>query len=132
MKKIIGTDKAPKAIGPYSQAVISQSSGLIFTAMQIGLDPETGELKGDGIESQTKQAIENLKSILSEAGSGLDKVVKATLYLTDLADFTKVNDLYSEYFNIDYPARAAIEVSNLPKGALIGIEMIANEDFCKK
>ncbi len=125
MKKIIRTDKAPEAIGPYSQAVISKKSGLIFTAMQIGLDPQTGELKGGDIESQTRQTFENLKSILNEAGSCFDNVVKATLYLADMDDFVKVNDLYSEYFSRDYPARAAIEAAKLPKNALIGIELVA-------
>ncbi len=125
MKKIIRTDNAPEAIGPYSQAVISKKSGLIFTAMQIGLDRQTGELKGDDIESQTRQTFENLKSILDEAGSCFDNVVKATLYLADIDDFVKVNDLYSEYFSRDYPARAAIEAAQLPKNALIGIELVA-------
>jgi len=124
MKKIIKTDKAPEAIGPYSQAVKS-SAGLIFTAMQIGLDPSSGELKGDDIISQTRQTFDNLKNILEAAGSGLDNVVKATLYLSDLSHFAKVNELYSEYFRKDFPARAAIEVAKLPKGALIGIEMTA-------
>jgi 2-iminobutanoate/2-iminopropanoate deaminase len=124
MKKIIKTDKAPEAIGPYSQAVKS-ATGLIFTAMQIGLDPSSGELKGDDIETQSRQVFENLKNILEEAGSGFDKVIKATLYLTNLADFAKVNELYSGYFSKDFPARGAVEVTKLPKGALIGIEMIA-------
>ena len=124
MKKIIKTDKAPEAIGPYSQAV-KGVTGLIFTAMQIGLDPSSGELKGDDIETQSRQVFENLKNILEAAGSGFDKVVKVTLYLTDLTNFGRVNELYSEYFNTDYPARAAVEVSKLPKGALIGIEMMA-------
>jgi 2-iminobutanoate/2-iminopropanoate deaminase len=124
MKKIIKTDKAPEAIGPYSQAVICKS-GLIFTAMQIGLDPDNGELKGDDIESQTRQAFENLKNILEAAGSGLENVVKSTLYFTDLSKFALVNELYAEYFSKDFPARAAVEVTNLPKGALIGIEMVA-------
>lgn len=124
MKKIIKTDKAPKAIGPYSQAVKSVS-GLIFTAMQIGLDPSSGELKGDDIESQTRQTFDNLKNILEAAGSGFANVVKSTLYFTNLSDFARVNELYSEYFSDNFPARAAVEVAKLPKGALIGIEMIA-------
>ena len=124
MKKIIKTDKAPEAIGPYSQAVKS-ATGLIFTAMQIGLDPSSGELNGDDIETQTRQTFDNLKNILEAAGSGLSNVVKATLYLSDLDDFAKVNELYSEYLNKDFPARAAMEIAKLPRGALIGIEMIA-------
>lgn len=124
MKKIISTDKAPKAIGPYSQGVIS-SSGLIFTAMQIGLDPSTGEFKGDDIESQTRQVFSNLKNILQAAGSGLENVVKSTLYLTDLGNFTRVNEIYAEYIKMDFPARGAIEAAGLPKGALIAMEMIA-------
>ncbi|UCE67409.1 MAG: reactive intermediate/imine deaminase [Candidatus Zixiibacteriota bacterium] len=124
MKKITRTDKAPEALGPYSQAV-KCSSGIIFTAMQIGLDPGTGELKGNDIESQTRQAFVNLKNILEAAGSGFENVVKSTLYFTELSDFVKVNELYSEYFSKDFPARAAVEVTKLPKGALIGIEMVA-------
>ncbi len=124
MKKIIKTDKAPKAIGPYSQAV-KCDSGLILTAMQIGLVPASGELKGDDIESQTRQALENLKNILEAAGSGFANVVKSTLYFTNLDDFASVNELYSEYFSDNPPARAAVEVPRLPKGALIGIEMTA-------
>ncbi len=124
MKKIIRTDKAPEAIGPYSQAV-KGSAGLIFTAMQIGLDPSSGELKGDDIESQTRQAFDNLSNILRAAGSGFENVVKSTLYFTELDKFAKVNELYSEYFSKDFPARAAVEVTRLPRGALIGIEMIA-------
>jgi 2-iminobutanoate/2-iminopropanoate deaminase len=124
MKKIIKTDRAPEAIGPYSQAVVS-SSGLIFTAMQIGLDPTSGELKGDSIEAQTRQCFDNLKNILKAAKSDLDNVVKVTLYLNDISDFALVNELYSEYFSKDFPARAAMEVSKLPKGARIGIEMVA-------
>jgi 2-iminobutanoate/2-iminopropanoate deaminase len=125
MKKTIKTDKAPEAIGPYSQAVKCKS-GLIFTAMQIGLDPTTGELKGNDIESQTRQAFDNLKNILEAAGSGFENVVKSTLYIKDLDNFARVNDLYSKYFSADFPARAAVEVSNLPKGALIGIELVAD------
>jgi 2-iminobutanoate/2-iminopropanoate deaminase len=124
MKKIIKTDKAPEAIGPYSQAVKCKS-GLIFTAMQIGLDPGTGEMKGNDIESQTRQAFDNLKNILAAAGCGLENVVKSTLYFAELKDFAIVNELYSQYFTGDFPARAAVEVSSLPKGALIGIELIA-------
>jgi 2-iminobutanoate/2-iminopropanoate deaminase len=124
MKKTIKTDKAPEAIGPYSQAVRCKS-GLIFTAMQIGLDPDTGELKGNDIKTQTRQAFDNLKNILEAAGSGLENVVKSTLYFTELDKFAEVNELYSEYFAGDFPARAAVEVTNLPKGALIGIEMVS-------
>lgn len=124
MKKVIKTDKAPEAIGPYSQAVRS-SSGMIFTAMQIGLDPSSGELKGNDMETQTRQCFENLGNILLEAGSDLYNVVKVTLYIVDIGEFAKVNELYSEYFSKDFPARAAVEVTKLPKGALIGIEMIA-------
>ena len=124
MKKIIKTDKAPEAIGPYSQAVKSKN-GLIFTAMQIGLDPASGELKGDDTETQARQAFDNLNNILRAAGSGFQNVVKSTLYFVELNDFAKVNELYSEYFSKDFPARAAVEVTKLPKGALIGIEMIA-------
>ena len=124
MKKVIKTDDAPEAIGPYSQAV-KCSNGMIFTAMQIGLVPSSGELRGADVESQTRQCFDNLKSILKAAGSDLSKVVKVTLYIADMKDFAKVNELYSEYITMEFPARTAVEVSKLPKGALIGIEMIS-------
>jgi 2-iminobutanoate/2-iminopropanoate deaminase len=98
---------------------------MVFTAMQIGLNPGTGELKGNDIVSQTRQVFDNLKNILDAAGLGFENVVKSTLYFSELDNFAKVNELYSEYFSKDFPARAAVEVSNLPRGALIGIELVA-------
>ncbi len=120
--KIIKTDNAPAAVGPYSQAIIS--NGFVFCSGQIGLDPKTGELKGADIISQTTQIIFNLKSVLEQAGSSLQNVVKTTCYLTDISDFQKFNDIYAKHF-ISSPARATVEVSHLPKDAIVEIEAIA-------
>jgi len=122
--KIIHTDDAPKAIGPYSQAVILNSSDLIFTSGQIGIDPKTNNLV-EGIENQTRQVFKNLIAILKEAGSSLDKVVKTTVLLKDINNFALVNKIYDSYFGDHKPARSCFEVANLPKGALIEIEVIA-------
>lgn len=121
MKKI-HTDHAPEAVGPYSQAIVS--GNLIFCSGQIGLDPKSGELKGADIISQTSQVIFNLQSILEAAGSSLDNVVKTTCYLTDLSTYQKFNEVYGKYFTKN-PARATVEVSNLPKDAIVEIEAIA-------
>lgn len=121
MKKI-HTDHAPKAVGPYSQAIIS--NGLVFCSGQIGLDPETGEFYGADISAQTRQAIENLQSVLQEAGSSLRKVVKTTCYLSKMSEYQEFNKIYESYF-INAPARATVEVSSLPKGALVEIDAIA-------
>lgn len=120
--KSIDTKKAPEAIGPYSQAIVA--NGFVFCSGQIGLDPKTGELI-EGIENQTRQVLNNLKEVLKASGSGLDKVVKTTIYLVNIADFTVVNVIYGEYFEVHKPARATVEVSGLPKGALIEIDAIA-------
>lgn len=122
-KKIIQTEKAPKAIGPYSQAV--GIGNLIFTAGQIGLNPQTGELVGDDIESQTRQVLTNLKHILEAAGSDLNYVVKTTVFLQDMADFPRMNAVYAEFFPENPPARSTIAVAALPKGARVEIEAIA-------
>lgn len=121
MKKIY-TDKAPRVVGPYSQAVISK--GFVFCSGQIGLDPKTGELIGYGIVKQTTQAIKNLKTVLEESGSTLEKVVKTTCYLTDMDDYQKFNEVYASYFT-ENPARSTVEVSKLPKDALVEIEVVA-------
>lgn len=124
MREIVATKKAPAAIGPYAQANIVD--GLIFTSGQIPLDPATGALVEGGIEEQTKQSLENLKAILEEAGSGLDKIVKTTCFLTDIGNFAKMNEVYATYFSDGlYPSRSAFEVGALPKGAMVEIEAIA-------
>lgn len=126
MTKLIKTDKAPAAIGPYSQAITCK--GLLFCSGQIGIDPKTGILV-DGIEKQTLQVLKNLQAILHAAGTDLKKVIKTTVYLTDITDFTKVNQIYADFFKDHKPARATVKVSNLPKEALIEIEAIA---VCKQ
>jgi len=122
-KKIVSTDKAPKAIGPYSQAIRTES--LVFTAGQLGLDPATMELVQDGIEAQTRQALTNLKHVLETADSGLNYVVKTTVFLQDMRDFANMNGVYSEFFPENPPARSTIQVAGLPKGALVEIECVA-------
>ncbi|MBL3530890.1 hypothetical protein JMJ99_05865 [Companilactobacillus zhachilii] len=121
MQRII-SNKAPDAIGPYIHA--TESNGLILTSGQIGLDPQTNKLV-EGFENQTKQALTNLKNILETADSDFDHVLKTTIYLANIDDFSKVNDIYKNYFNDSYPARTAFEVANLPINALIEIEAIA-------
>lgn len=123
MKKEIKTTAAPKAIGPYSQAI--EANGFIFVSGQIPINPETGELIKGPIEKQTEQVLKNISAILEKAGSSLDKVVKATVYLSDLKDYAKMNEIYSKYFSSPYPARAAIQVARLPKDVGIEIEVIA-------
>ena len=122
MKKVIATANAPQAIGPYSQAI--EANGLVFTSGQLGLIPETGEL-AEGVEAQAKQALENIKAVLAEAGLTMDNVVKTTVLLADMADFAAVNAIYAEYFTEgSYPARSAFQVAALPKGGLVEIETI--------
>ena len=123
MIKQINTDTAPQAVGSYSQAVSTDT--LIFCSGQIGLDPKTGELV-DGIENQTRQVMKNLSEVLSASGSGFSSVVKTTIYLKSISDFTIVNGVYGEYFTDHKPARATFAVLDLPKGALIEIEAIAS------
>jgi 2-iminobutanoate/2-iminopropanoate deaminase len=122
-KKVIQTDKAPKAIGPYSQAIRTDS--MVYTAGQIGFDPTTTELVAGGVEEQTRQALTNLKNILEASGSSLEHVVKTLVFLQDMADFPKMNAIYAEYFPENPPARSTVQVAALPKGALIEIEAIA-------
>ena len=122
-KKVIQTDKAPKAIGPYSQAI--RTDAMIYTAGQIGLDPATGELIGSSVEEQTRQVLANLRSVLEAAGSGLEHVVKTTVFLKDMNDFPKMNAIYAEYFGENPPARSTIAVAGLPKGGLVEIEAVA-------
>ena len=118
----IHTDKAPAAIGPYSQAIVSGK--LVFTSGQIPLDPLTGALVPGGIEDQARQAIQNLSSVLEEAGSSLNKVVKTTCFLQHMSDFASFNEVYARYF-ASCPARSCVEVASLPKGALVEIEATA-------
>jgi 2-iminobutanoate/2-iminopropanoate deaminase len=122
-KKIIQTEKAPKAIGPYSQAIRIES--LVFTAGQIGLNPATAELVEGGVEEQTRQVLTNLRNVLEAAGSGLTYVVKTTVFLKDMNDFPKMNAIYAEFFSEAHPARSTIAVAGLPKGGLVEIEAIA-------
>ncbi len=122
MKKEISTPKAPSAIGPYSQAI--DTGDFVFLAGQIGIDPEKGELVSS-IEAQARQVMENIKAVLQEAGLGFENVVKTTIYLVNMEDFGKVNEIYGSYFEKPYPARSTVAVKSLPKGALVEIEVIA-------
>ena len=122
--KAISSSKAPAAIGPYSQAIDS-GAGLVFVSGQLPIDPATGAFPEGGIKEQTAQSIRNAKAILEEAGSGLAKVVKTTVFLADMADFGAMNEVYSSYFTSPFPARSAVAGKDLPKGALVEIECIA-------
>ena len=123
MKTIIATAEAPSAIGPYSQAV--KCGGLIFVSGQIPVDPKTGTMPDD-IKAQTKQSLENVKSILKEAGCTMDQVLKTTVFLSDMNNFAAMNEVYAEYFSEgSYPARAAVQVARLPKDAMVEIEAVA-------
>ena len=122
--KAISSSKAPAAIGPYSQAIDS-GAGLVFVSGQLPIDRATGAFPEGGIKEQTAQSIRNAKAILEEAGSGLAKVVKTTVFLADMADFGAMNEVYSSYFTSPFPARSAVAVKDLPKGALVEIECIA-------
>lgn len=122
MKKIISTDKAPAAIGPYSQAI--EVNGMIFTSGVIPVNPATGEIP-EGIEAQSDQAIGNLASLLKESGVSTDDVVKTTVFIKNMDDFGKINEIYSKYFTKDCPTRSCVEVARLPKDVLIEIDSIA-------
>jgi 2-iminobutanoate/2-iminopropanoate deaminase len=122
-RKVIATDRAPAAIGPYSQGVVAGS--FVFTAMQIALDPATGELVGHDAPAQVRQCLLNIDAILAAAGTSLDDVVKVTVYLTDLAAFAAVNEVYGTIFTEQPPARAVVGASALPRGALVAVEAIA-------
>lgn len=125
MKKEIRTEKAPGAIGPYSQAV--EAGGMIYTSGMIPINPETGELVTGSVEQQAKQAISNLKNLLEAAGSSMDKVVKTVVFISDMEDFAKINKVYGEYFAQPYPARSCVQVARLPKDVAIEIEAIAEK-----
>ena len=123
MKTIISTPKAPAAIGPYSQAVLV--NGMLFTSGVIPIDPETNTLVEGDVTVQARQAIGNLKNLIEASGSSMDKVVKTTVFIKDMNDFGKINDIYKEFFTSDFPARSCVEVARLPKDVLIEIEAIA-------
>jgi 2-iminobutanoate/2-iminopropanoate deaminase len=122
-KKVIQTDKAPKAIGPYSQAI--QAGNLLFLSGQIPIDPKTGELTEGDIRQQTQQVLENIKGLLESQGLGMGDVIKVTIFLKDMGNFNQVNEVYATYFSSSPPARSTIEVAKLPRNAEIEIEAIA-------
>jgi 2-iminobutanoate/2-iminopropanoate deaminase len=122
-KEIVTSDKAPQALGPYSVAV--KAGDFIFTAGQLGLDPETGEFAPGGIEGETRQALENVKNILETAGTSLENVVKTTVFLRDMNDFGAMNSIYAEFFTKDFPARSAVQAARLPKDGAVEIEVVA-------
>lgn len=123
IRETVSTDRAPKAIGPYEQAI--KVGGLVYTAGQIPMDPKTGNLVAGGIAEQTRQVLENLKAVLEAAGSSLGKVVKATVFLKNMADFAALNEVYGEYLGQAKPARSTVAVAELPRGALVEIDLVA-------
>lgn len=122
-KTIIQTDKAPAPIGPYNQAIVA--GGVLYISGQICIDPATGELNNQDLAAETRQVMDNLKAILEKAGSGFSKVIKTTIFLTDMKRFAEVNEIYGSYFTGDYPARETVQVSALPKFVNVEISMIA-------
>lgn len=124
-KKAINTEKAPKAIGPYSQAI--QVGNLVYTSGQLPIDPTTGAFPEGGIKEQTRQSLCNIQAILEEAGLTMSNVVKTTVFLADMNDFADMNAVYAEFFTSPYPARSAVAVKTLPKNALVEIEVVAAE-----
>ena len=123
MLEKISTENAPAAIGPYSQAIMA--NGFLFTSGQIPINPATGNVDAQGITAQAEQVMVNLKAVLDEAGTSFDNVVKTTVFLADMADFAEMNEVYAEYFQAPFPARSAVAVKTLPKGARVEIECIA-------
>ena len=119
----VATDKAPKAIGPYSQAIVADNT--IYTAGQVALDPKTGELVGTTVVEQTEQVLQNITAVLAASGSSLGQVVKTTVYLTDMADFAAMNEVYARHFGGHRPARSTVQAAGLPKGARVEIDAIA-------
>ena len=124
MKDVVLTDKGPKPIGPYSQAI--RSNGFLYVSGQVALDPTTGEFVGTDIRQQTQRTLENVKAILEAAGSNLHHVVKTTVFLKDISDFAAMNEVYAKFFTLAPPARSTVEVARLPKDALVEIEVIAS------
>jgi len=123
MKQIIATDAAPAAIGPYSQGV--DGGGVVITSGQLPIDPATGAFPAGGIAGQTRQSLKNVQAVLAQAGLGLENVIKTTVFLQDMDDFAAMNEVYATFFPAEPPARSAVEVARLPKGALVEIEAIA-------
>jgi len=123
MKKEVKTDKAPQAIGPYSQGIVA--NGFVFCSGQIPIVPQTGQLDTGGIEDQTRQVLKNVSAVLEAAGTSLDNVVKATVFLQDMNDFAAMNKVYAEFFKTPFPARAAVQVARLPRDVKVEIEVIA-------
>ncbi len=123
MKQVIHTDKAPAAIGPYSQAI--QVGQMLFTSGQVPIDPETGAIVEGGIQEQARQSLNNIKAILNAAGTNMGAVVKTTVFLQNMNDFAAMNEVYAQFFQEPYPARSAVQVGRLPKDALVEIEAIA-------
>ncbi|SFR73347.1 RidA family protein [Anaeromicropila populeti] len=123
MKKIISTDKAPAAIGPYSQAI--EFNNMVYTSGIIPIDPATGQLITGPVEVQAEQAFKNLAALLTESGTSVEKVIKTTVFIKNMDDFAKINEIYAKYFTKEYPARSCVEVARLPKDVLIEIEAIA-------
>lgn len=123
MKKVISTPKAPAAIGPYSQAI--EINNMIFTSGIIPINPADGTMVDGSVEEQTKQVFDNMKGLLEDSGTSLDKVIKTTVFIKDMNDFSRVNEVYASYFDGDYPARSCVEVARLPKDVLIEVEAIA-------
>jgi len=121
--RIIATDAAPKAIGPYSQAIVNDN--LVFTAGQVALDPKTGDLIGRSTAEQTEQVFANLKAVLAAAGTSLQNVVKTTVYLADMADFAQMNEVYAKHFGAHKPARSTVQAAGLPKAARVEIDAVA-------
>lgn len=121
-KKIIATDKAPAAIGPYSQAI--EAGGFVFASGQIPVNPATGNIP-DGIEAQAKQALTNVKNLMEASGLSMDNIVKTSVFIKNMNDFAKVNEVYATFFESDFPARSCVEVARLPKDVLIEVEVIA-------
>ena len=121
-KKIIATDKAPAAIGPYSQAI--EAGGFVFASGQISVDPATGNIP-EGIEAQAKQALTNVKNLMEASGLSMENIVKTSVFIKDMNDFAKVNEVYATFFDNDFPARSCVEVARLPKDVLIEVEVIA-------
>lgn len=123
MKQIIQTEKAPKAIGPYSQAV--KTSGLVYLSGQIPIDPDTGQFVSGGVSEQTEQVLKNLSAVLEAAGSGLNRVVKTTVFLADMNDFAEMNQVYEKFFTSEPPARSTVQAAGLPRNARVEIDAIA-------
>lgn len=122
-RETIATDKAPKAIGPYAQAIVA--NGFVYTAGQIPLDPQTGNIIEGGMKEQTRRVIENLKAVLEASGASMNQVVKATVFLKNIGDFAAMNEVYAEYLGDSKPARSTVAVAELPRNALVEIDLVA-------